>query len=463
MKGVAARKLAVDVLVKVEVDKAYANLALNSAFERGNPLPERDRAFTTALVQGVLRHRDELDAEIAKLSSQPIAKLTPVVKNLLRVAIFQLRHMQDIPASAVLNTATEIGKKAGHAGIGKFVTGVLRTYLRKMEASPELKSTAVLDSDNAPELATKFSMPEWLVERWLQSRGREETIALLEYSQSVPPLVVRAAETGITPEGLLRVFESNGIKAAPGKLVDSCLIIEDRGRFKGPIEKLPGFTDGLFVVQDEAAAFASKVVAPAEGDIVVDLCAAPGGKSIHLAELMDGKGKVIAVDNHEGRLEMVKKNRLRIGLTNIQTVFADGTNYVPTDTISSVLLDAPCSGTGVINRRSDLRFKREQPDIAVLVQLQRQLLSNAAKMIKDDGILVYSTCSIEPEENEENLKWFLEAHPNFKLESLAPYASKQCNFKDQLEQGFVQLLPTQHGVSGFFVARMKKTAVLAVD
>jgi 16S rRNA (cytosine967-C5)-methyltransferase len=464
MRGLPARKLAVEVLTSVEVDKAYANLALASAFKRKS-LPERDRAFVMALVQGVLRHRDELDAEITKLATQPLAKMSSPVKNVLRVAFFQLKYMDDIPPSAVLNTATELGKSVGHPGVAKFITGVLRSYLRGVEkkdgaekpAAPEAEDEDVVHT--AHELSHKYSVPEWLVQRWLEQRGPAETKALLVFSQTVPPLTVRVCESGIDTEALMNLFTNYGIKVKRGELVESCLHIEDRGKYRGPIDKLPGYADGLFIVQDESAAFASQVVDPKPGELVVDLCAAPGGKAIHMAEMMEGKGKVVAVDTHENRLNMLKQTRQRVGLTNIETVVADGTNYAPTTPPDRILIDAPCTGTGVINRRSDLRFKREAPDVESLVELQRRLLDNAAGMLKNGGTLVYSTCSIEPEENEQNLQWFLENHPDFSLSPLTPYAGavfQNGEHREEFERGWIQLLPSKHAMSGFFVARLTK-------
>jgi 16S rRNA (cytosine967-C5)-methyltransferase len=357
-----------------------------------------------------------------------------------------LRYMQDIPESAVLNTAIEVGKKTGHGGIGKFVSGVLRNYQRTAEEKPE------------SDLATKYSLPQWLIDRWIQRYGQDEAMQLLEYSQTIPALTVRTCESGITPEALLNIFTSNDVKAHRGELVDACLIIEDRGPHKGPIEKLPGYKEGLFIVQDEAAAFVSKVVEPQQGETIVDLCAAPGGKSINLAEAMEGKGRVLAVDVQAGRLELLKKTRQRIGLTNIEVFASDGTTFDPQARVDRILLDAPCTGTGVINRRSDLRFQRSEPDIQALVELQRKLMENAARMLKPGGVFVYSTCSLEPEENEENLKWFLETHPDFKTVSIAQYVPQKLLEQDReaFERGAVQLRPTKHGVSGFFVAKMVK-------
>jgi len=458
LKGVASRTLAVEVLGKVETDKAFANLALAAAFKKQS-LSERDRAFATALVQGVLRHRDQLDEVIAAHSTQPLNKMEVALRNNLRVAIFQLTHMTDIPPSAVVNTATEIGKAIGrHIGISKFVAGLLRGYLRNRDTKQLEPASDAPELSPVERLSKRYSLPSWLVTRWLGQYGEEETVKLLEYSQSVPQLTVRACESGITPEGLANVFEGKGITARKGELVEGCLIIEDRGHCKGPIEKLPGYAEGLFIVQDEAAAFVSQVVDAKPGEMIVDLCAAPGGKTINMAEMMEDTGRVLAVDIQESRLELLKQTCQRVGLKNIEVITADGTTYKPDTKADRVLLDAPCTGTGVINRRSDLRYQRSAPDISRLIELQRKLLDNAANMLKDDGILVYATCSLEPEENEENLKWFLEKHPEFQPDPITPYVPQSFLERDRaaFDRGWIQLIPTRHNVSGFFVARLRK-------
>jgi len=459
-KGLKSRQLAVEILVQVESEGAYANLALANGFQRRR-LSERDRAFVTALVQGVLRKRAMLDEKISQLSKQALAKLPPTLRNLLRLAIFQLEQMPDIPQSAVLNTANQVARATGHEGHVKFTNGLLRNYLRQRD---RLIESPVLQLD-AEQLATHHSMPLWLVERWLTNWGMEETRELLRHSQTIPELVIRTCETAITTDGLKQILESNEIKCRPGRLVGSCLIIEDRGRFKGPLQKLPGFEEGLFTVQDEAAAFVSRVVDPKPGELVVDLCAAPGGKSLHLAELMENQGRVIAVDSHGGRLNLLRKSRQRLGLTNIEIMVADGRSLTIDSLADRVLVDSPCTGTGVINRRSDLRFQRQPPDLPSLVEMQRQLLDHAATLVKPGGILVYSTCSIEPEENQENIRWFLERHRDFSAVTIRPYIPADLlagwaprGWPGDLdpEAGWIQLLPSRHGTSGFFLCRLQR-------
>jgi 16S rRNA (cytosine967-C5)-methyltransferase len=479
-RGLASRRLAVEVLIGIDKEGAYATPALNAAFKR-KELSERDRAFVTALVQGVVRHRMQIDEKLSAICTQPLNKMPASLRNLLRIALFQLDDMPDIPASAVVNTSTELARAMGHQGQAKFANGVLRGYLRKktksegtsekhttddITASPE--SDASADVSETTALARQYSMPEWLVARWLDNFGGDETVQLLAHAQSTPELAVRACETSVTAEALARIFDSNGIRYRNGRLVPSVLIIESKKH--GSPEKLPGFADGLFTVQDEAAAFVSVVAGAKPGQLVVDLCAAPGGKSLHLAEMMNNTGRVLAVDKHPGRLNLLKKNRTRLGLTNIEIAVADGRTYHPDQHADIVLLDAPCTGTGVINRRSDLRYHREPLDIASLAELQRELLGNAAKIVKPGGVLVYATCSVEPEENFDNIRWFMREYPEFEGDDISmafppdflagvdsAWSGPACKTEAEMTRPYmVQLLPSRHGVSGFFVCRLRK-------
>lgn len=463
MRGTDSRKMAVEVLLKVELDSAYANLALAAAFKR-KQLSERDRAFVTYLVQGVIRHTSELDHTLVQLTDRPLEKLAPPLKMVLRIALFQLIHMKNLPASAVLNTATQVARSTGHERSAKFANAVLRRFVK---SPPEGLFETSGQEDNTATLSMKYSMPEWLISRWLERFGPTETQKLLEYSVSVPGLTLRTCQMSVDTDALQRILQDKGMKIDRGKLVPACLNIVDRGNLTGPIDKIPGYNEGLFSVQDEAAAFVTNVLSPQTGWTVVDLCAAPGGKSIHIAEHMGNSGRVIAVDIHESRLNMLGKERRRLGLTNIEAIAADGRTFVPKIKIDAVLLDAPCTGTGVINRRSDLRQRRQAPDVETLVATQRQLLDNAANMLPPGGILVYATCSIEQEENYENIRWFLEKHPEFKPQSIEGFLPGEIisrwtaeswweETQRDLHNGMLQLLPSRHGFSGFFVCRLKR-------
>jgi 16S rRNA (cytosine967-C5)-methyltransferase len=545
--GYASRSIALDALLAVERESVFANIALAASFKK-QELSERDRAFVTALVHGVMRHRLELDEEIDAASQRPGAKIDTVVRNILRIGAFQLSFMPNIPQQAVLNTATELAKVRGHVGLGKFTNGLLRNLARRAAAAatPETADAAPIEAaitkthknklnklkkraneekdlkleKNEKSLADRYSMPDWLVDRWLKNYGEEETQKLLQFAQRPPLLSIRTCELSITPEGLQEILERQGLAVKRSSLVESCLLIE-RGRipetvssvsrsgtdtsetagttipgagtevtavkadagvhhsvksrksassFRGSPEKLTGYKEGMFSIQDESAAFVSIIVDPKSTDFVIDLCAAPGGKTLHMAELMENKGRVVAVDQSASRLLPLKESRTRLGLKNLEIVAHDGRTFKSATLADKILIDAPCTGTGVINRRADLRFKRKPEDLASLIELQRELLTNAARCVKPGGSLVYSTCSIEPEENFGNAQWFLETFEQFEPEDISKYLPPsilaECAptwegpaCKSKMEESFiysVQLLPSRHNVSGFFVAKFRK-------
>jgi 16S rRNA (cytosine967-C5)-methyltransferase len=302
-------------------------------------------------------------------------------------------------------------------------------------------------------------MPSWLVSRWLDRFGEKESLALLAACQNPPKLTLRVNETASTTAAFAELLKDKGIKVKRSILVPSCLTVTDRRTVRGPVENIPGWGEGTFSVQDESAAFVSQVVDPKPGEQIIDLCAAPGGKTLNLAELMGNLGKVWAVDKNENRLNLIKTNRQRLKLTNIEIICGDSTN-IELPLADKVLVDAPCSGTGVINKRADIRLKRTKLDITSLVALQKELLKNAAKLVKEGGSLVYSTCSIEQEENEDVFSWFLSSHKDFKADDLSPYfpegALAAYGLADQAKHGYALFLPSKHDVSGFFVARFQR-------
>jgi 16S rRNA (cytosine967-C5)-methyltransferase len=584
--GFASRSVALDALLAVERESVFANVALATAF-KNQGLSERDRAFVTALVQGVTRHRLELDEAIDAASQRPGGKIDLVARNILRIGAFQLTYMPNIPQQAILNTATELAKVRGHVGLGKFTNGLLRHIAHQASAavapatsygtqvpsvgqsggqsgersgeqsgghsaehpgeqSDKLSNNRsaiqignengitkdnrfrgnkankhnkpgkvensgkhlreVSDEKNSQTkaertLAERYSMPDWLVDRWIRNYGEEETIKLLQFAQTPPALSIRTCELSITPEGLQEILERQGLSVKRSALVNSCLIIE-RGRisestdkgglsapgktdastnaqiksrksassFRGSPEKLTGYSEGLFSIQDESAAFVSLIVEPKSTDFIIDLCAAPGGKTLHIAELMENKGRVVAVDQSASRLTPLKESRTRLGLKNLEIVAHDGRTFKSPMLADKILVDAPCTGTGVINRRADLRFKRKPEDLASLIELQRELLQNASRCIKPGGSLIYSTCSVEPEENFANAQWFLDNFEEFEPEDISrhlpPAILAECAprwegpaCKSKMEEALVysvQLLPSRHHVSGFFVAKFRK-------
>lgn len=472
-RGFQSRRTALEILLRINESGAYSNLALSQALKDGQ-LSKRDRAFVTLLVQGVTRNLTFIDDLISQFSKNPIKKLPAVLRNTLRLAIFQLEFLKDTPPSAVLNTSIALAKACGHKGMGSYTSAVLHSYLRKRgdgntadgQVSPEPNDRPVAGKsvDSGSDVATyalRFSLPEWLVARWINNFGLEEAQALMSFSASEPRIVLRTNELGITVEGLSMIMKDAGIEFEQSPLVPSCLVLESRRRGRGAPTDLPGYNEGLFSIQDDTAAFVARVLDPKPGEVVIDLCAAPGGKALFLGEIMENRGRVIAVDTRANRLELLKSNRRRLGITNIEIIEADGTTLEFQPLADRILIDAPCSGTGVLNRRADLRHRRKPEDIASLAALQFDLLANAQRLIKPGGVLVYSTCTVEPEENQEVIQKFVSAFPNFKFDDLNPFFPKDLieahSLSEKLGTGQIQILPSMSSLSGFYIARLIKS------
>jgi 16S rRNA (cytosine967-C5)-methyltransferase len=467
--GVRSRRLAIEVLTKLEKEGAYVNSALAQALDR-TELSARDKAFVTALVMGVMRQRDALDTTISKHSTRPLNKMPSLLINILRLAIFQLEFMPEIPAAAVVDTSCKLASVLGHRGLVSFTNGLLRNCILKMQNGKV--HSDITPEDNAETIAKKYSMPTWLVERWISRYGQEETNKLLVFAQTPPPLVLRTCTLAITRDGLAGILANKDIETKQGLLVPDCLIVEGKSnRLHKSVNDLPGFAEGMFSAQDEASAFVVTVLDPKAGEVVVDLCAAPGGKTTYASELMNNSGQIFAIDKSDKRLENLRLNRKRLGLSNIRTLSGDATSLELPERPDRILIDAPCMGTGVINRHPDKRYHLGQSDLKSLVELQRALLENAARQLKDGGVMVYSTCSIEPEENIENFNWFLENHKNFEPENILAFLPEKAisdwqnksadwlsGMQNEAEKGAIQFLPSRHDTSGFFISRMRKVS-----
>lgn len=464
-KGVESRKLALEVLLRTNEEKSYVQSVLSASLKESK-LSSRDKAFVTYLVQGVLRNLSVIDKTIKAHSHRPIEKMTSVLLNVLRLGTYQLLFMEDMPASAVLSTSTSVARLCGHSGLSSFTQGVLRNILRNLEKirqehgikqNRDLNDHAFVSKD-PEELSDHYSMPLWIVRRWLDTYGLEITISLLAYSQSSPKQCLRINENAVEVKAVLSILERAGLEVEASNVVPSCVRILSKGKFKGPLEKLPGYSEGLFSIQDEASQLVSFAVGAKAGDLVIDLCAAPGGKTLHMSEMMQNKGKILAVDKSEQRLSVLKNNRQRLSITNVEVIEGDGRNLKLDTKADRVLVDAPCSGTGVLNRRSDLRYHRREEDIKSLAELQWELLVNAADLVKPGGVLVYSTCSVEKEENDQIVDKFLEQYKDFEYEPLTKVvqAFKAPPFSLEPDVGKIQLLPTMQGFSGFFLARFRR-------
>ncbi|MDD4335168.1 MAG: 16S rRNA (cytosine(967)-C(5))-methyltransferase RsmB [Desulfotomaculaceae bacterium] len=452
MAKISAREIALQVLKAVEGEGAYAGLALNRIIEKYRP-GKLDRAFATELAYGTLRYLKTIDWTLEQFVKQPLSAQTASVRNILRLSVYQLFYLDKVPDSAACNEGAEMARKHGHPGTVKFVNGVLRSILRR-KAEIAFPS---LSNDPVGHISIKYSHPVWLVERWLEEFGLEDTMLLCRANNLPAPNTVRVNTLKNTRDELVERLIKEGLTvketayAPEGVTIEGFLSIGAMAAFRG----------GRFQVQDESSMLASRALAPEPGATVIDACSAPGGKATHLAQLMKNRGQIFAFDIHPHKLALIKENSDRLGISIIRETAGDAAR-LPENFYGSadyVLVDAPCSGLGVLRRRPDARWRKEPGQIAGLVKLQAEILDSAARCVRDRGVLVYSTCTITREENLGQVEDFLAGHPAFVLEDLTPLLPRVLDSDGTIAGGYLQLLPHRHATDGFFLARMRKEGI----
>ncbi len=449
-----ARQIALQVLCTVETEDAYVHIALNQ-YLKGSGLDKRDRALATELVYGTLRRRLTLDWVLEQYSRHPLEKMPATLRNNLRMAVYQILFLDSIPAAAACNEAVELAKGFGHRGTAGLVNGILRSLLREPEKGNYVQAAERMDL--AERVSLLHSHPLWLVKRWLAELGPEETQALCSANNLSPPTFVRANTVKIQPRELVEALSREGVAATPGKLAPEAVEISGFSS----ITALQAYQAGYFAVQDEASMLAAHALTPRSDELIYDLCAGLGGKTLHIGALMENQGQVLAFDIHPHKLAMLKRTAKRLGITNVTAIRADSTDLKSEyfGKAQGVLLDAPCSGWGVIRRKPDIRWRIQPERESELIKLQRQLLVSAYRCLADGGRLVYSTCTINRRENEENVAWLMREYPDLEyvdVKKILPNGPE----KFQSEPGnTLQLFPHRHGTDGFFLAVLRKTKI----
>lgn len=447
-----ARDAALRVLLAVEKDGAYANLELQKHARRQKLSPS-DTHFLTELVYGTLRRQGTLDYVIEQFSTVSVSRMNDCIRCIMRMGVYQLLFLDRVPARAVCHEAVEMAKSRRLFGLTGFVNALLRKISREQEriAYPDP------DQDPAFYLSVKYSHPLWLVKRWLTRFGEDETVSLCMANNEPPSVVLRCNTLKNTPYQLLQRLTDEGLVVRPSALVSEGIIAEKAIL----LPELPSFQEGLYTVQDESSMIASVALNPVPGAFVIDACSGPGGKTTHLAQLMKNKGKILALDVHEHRLKLIEDTCGRLGITIVETKLLDARELPDQlrEKVDYILVDVPCSGLGVIRRRPELRWRVEQGDLNLHAQQQMEILGQAGKCLKTGGIMLYSTCSTEPEENTGVVNSFLKEYTCFKLEALTPLLpfplADSCDRIDA-QKGFLQLLPHRHGTDGFFLACLRK-------
>lgn len=438
----SARQIAVNILNQVYQKGFYSDDLISKTFQK-QTLKQEDKSLILELVNGTLRWRGQLDWILEKFFHGDFKNCSNKLKSILEISLYQIRFLNKIPKYAAVSQGVEIAKETGGKTWGNLTNGILRTYLREAN-SLKLPS---FEEDPIEAIAVYFSHPRWIVQRWLNRYGLEETKQICEFNNRRPVITLRVNLRKATREALLKHFENFGIKAEPSKYFDDFIKINKSQDFT----QLSLFSEGLFAIQDESTVIASLLLAPEKGDTILDLCAAPGGKAGHLAQLLEDTGKILAVDRNPRRLNLLSQNSKRLNIKSILPIVADGTNFYCKE-INKILLDAPCSGLGVLAKRADLRWKRNLEDIFKIRKLQKSLLQNASKLLKQGGVLVYSTCTLEPEENEEVIEEFLDNHKDFQLDR----TPKILNQVFATPKGYWMSWPNKHEMDGTFAARMIK-------
>jgi 16S rRNA (cytosine967-C5)-methyltransferase len=428
----------------VDADRAWSGAALRAAFGRAG-LTAADEAFATELVYGTLRHRAQVDWALGQTLHRRLDRLPPRIRDVLRLGAYQLTFLSRVPARAACDETVELARRVGHPGTVSLVNAVMRRLAASPPAWPE-------PADTAEAIAVRWSHPEWLVARWLARLGPYETRALCAANNETPPSWVRLNTLRATPGELDARLRALGIDAEP-----SARVPEARRIVRGsPDAREAAYSAGLVTPQDEGSMLVARLVAPEPGEFVIDACAAPGGKTTHLAALMDGRGRVLACDVLPQKLDAVRRHCDRLGVPGVETRLFDaarlGESYPAA--ADRVLVDAPCSGLGVLRRRPEIRWRIRPEDLGPIASRQLRLLAGAAGAVRPGGRLVYSVCTTEPEEGRDVIAAFLAAAPGF-----APVPFEDRPFAaPELRPGTALLYPHRAGTDGFFIAALRRTA-----
>ena len=441
---ISAREMAINILLEIEEQGSFSNKLLQEKIEKGTDIREANLA--RELVYGVLENKRYIDSVISKLSSVRLKKIHPMVLQILRIGVYQLLYLDRIPESAAVNESVNLAKKYSNKGAIGYVNGVLRSLVRQKD-----KYKVDVEHISEQDLSKILSYPDYLVNLWEEQLGKEEGKNLLISSNTKAELNIRVNTLKTSINVLMDRLKDKGYKLRKGDYAKDCIIIENPAGLTSTAE----FTLGLFTIQDESSMLVSEVLNPTQGTLILDMCAAPGGKSTHLAQLINDHGTIIARDQSEDKLKLIEENIRRLGIRSIKTEVFDALKLDENliGKVDYLLLDAPCSGFGLIRRKPDIKWNRTKEEVNSLVEIQERMLNIASNYIKDNGVLVYSTCTINNDENLNQITKFLNNNPQFELQSFK-ISNKMI---DQTQnRGYLQLLPSVHGTDGFFIAKMIK-------
>jgi 16S rRNA (cytosine967-C5)-methyltransferase len=462
------RQLAFLALQDIQRRGAFTDIALDRVL-RNTQLSSADRGLVTELVYGTVRRQRTLDALIDQLGKKKAHQQPPEFRTILHIGLYQLRYQQRIPASAAVNTTVELAKENGFKGLAGVVNGLLRQYERLATAtaisSPSIQPEAQnpkskiqnpkshdplhLPTEPVERLGVLHSFPDWMIEMWLEQLGIDETEQLCEWLNQTPTIDLRVNPLQVSIEEVEAAMRSHGVDVRRVPQLPQALRVVGG---TGTIQQLPGFSEGWWTVQDSSAQLVSHLLDPQAGEVVIDACAAPGGKTTHIAELMGDTGTIWACDARASRLKRLKENAQRLQLQSIQICTGDSRQFSQfTNCANRVLLDAPCSGLGTLHRRPDIRWRVTPATVQELSVLQGELLEQAATWVKPEGVLVYATCTLHPQENEGIIQSFLTRHCHWQVEPPPPNSPLGAF---STPQGWIKVWSHRYQMDGFFMVRL---------
>lgn len=440
------RETAVYALNDILSEKAYNNIVLRRTFNKNASLSVVERAFITELVNGTLRNLILIDYVINSFSKTKTAKMKPLILNILRTGVYQIMFMKKVPVSAACNEAVKLAKKKGFSTLSGFVNGVLRNIARNID------NIKYPDENKEPVkyISVKYSYPEWIIEYWKKSYSYEEIKAMC-ISNNLQPKVSACVNTvKASKEELKKSLAEDNVSFSDGKIQDDVIYLTKTNN----IAETKAYKEGLFHIMDESSMLAVKILNPKPNDTLIDVCAAPGGKSFYSAYLMKNKGSIKSRDIYEHKIQLINDGAKRLGLDIINAELKSAEEHYEEDTDKAdcLLIDAPCSGLGLLRKKPDIKYSKTMEDIDELVKIQRNILESCYNYVKIGGALVYSTCTVSEKENLENVKWFCDKF-NFELENISGFLNENVNI-ETAKKGYIQILPNMFDTDGFFIARL---------
>ncbi len=442
------RGLVLEAVMMVLEENKTSSEVISGVLDKYQFLPKQERAFFTRLCEGTIERAIELDYVINQFSKVKVKKMKPVIRTIMRMGTYQILYMNQVPDSAACNESVKLAQKKGFHTLKGFVNGILRNISRNKESLHYPDK----NKDFLSYLNVTYSMPMWLLEKWSKEYSKEEIEAMLQYFEKESKTTIRVNTNKISVEDYRKKLEEAGVTVTVGRYCKEALQIESYNS----IQTLPGFAEGEFVVQDESSMLAVQCAGIEKDMQVMDVCAAPGGKTMFAACLLNGTGKVTACDISDYKVQRIEENLSRMGIQNVETMVHDATelNEDWIGKMDVVIADVPCSGLGVIGKKSDIKYNCSIDGINNLRSIQRDILNIARQYVKKGGVLLFSTCTVAPEENIQNAEWFQETF-EFDYESLVPYIPEELA-GGTAKDGYLQLIPGIHETDGFFIARFRK-------